>query len=82
MGVRFRLMGSALRLLGRSRGDIVLENLVLRHQLGVHARSPRRPARSDRDRRFWSAVARRWPAWRGALVLVHPDTVVRWHRTA
>src|SRR5262245_31990735 len=32
------------------------------------------------DRLFWVAVARFWPNWRTALVLVQPDTVVRWHR--
>jgi transposase InsO family protein len=32
------------------------------------------------DRAFWIALARVWPRWKQALVVVKPDTVVRWHR--
>ena len=78
----FRLAVAVVRVLVGSRSDIILENLTLRHQLAVYQRSHRRPVLYDRDRRFWSSVAHRWPAWRQSLVLVHPDTVVRWHRTA
>ena len=65
-----------VRVLVRSRSDVVLENLVLRHQLAVYQRSHRRPALSDRDRRLWSTLARHWAGWREALVVVQPDTVV------
>jgi len=34
------------------------------------------------DRRFWMALRRLWPAWKQVLVIVKPDTVVGWHRTA
>ena len=60
----FRLAVALVRVLVRSRSDVVLENLALRHQLAVYQRSHRRPVLSDRDRRFWSSVARSWPAWR------------------
>jgi hypothetical protein len=33
-----------------------------------------------RDRLFWIALTHIWPNWRMALMLVQPDTVVRWHR--
>jgi putative transposase len=33
-----------------------------------------------RDRLFWIVLARSWRNWRMALMLVQPDTVVRWHR--
>jgi putative transposase len=32
------------------------------------------------DRAFWVALFRFWPPWRDALVIVKPDTVIRWHR--
>jgi hypothetical protein len=32
------------------------------------------------DRLFWSWLSRCWSPWRSAIVLVQPDTVVRWHR--
>src|SRR5262249_3866387 len=64
-----------------ARSDLVAENLLLRQQLLVL----RRPTRSRaplraRDRLFWllTRVVRR--DWRRHLVLVRPETVVRWHR--
>jgi transposase InsO family protein len=39
------------------------------------------PRFSASDRFFWVALRRLWPGWRKALVLVQPDTVIRWHRT-
>ncbi len=38
----FRLVLAALRMTARSRQDLVLENVALRHQLGIYRRS--RPA--------------------------------------
>ena len=32
------------------------------------------------DRAFWIALSRFWPRWKDVLVIVKPDTVVRWHR--
>ena len=66
----------------RSRRDLVLENLALRQQLAVYLRQSRRPQLRDHDLRFWSLLARTWSGWRSVLVIVEPDTVVRWHRTA
>ncbi len=82
MWLYFRLFLLALRLLGRDRRDLVLENLALRQQLAVFERRGHRPALAPADRRFWSHLARGWQPWRRHLVLVQPDTVVRWHRTA
>jgi putative transposase len=69
-----------LRSVVRSRCDVALENLALRQQLVVLTRSSRRPRLTRADRRFWSWFSRAWPRWRSALVIVQPDTVVRWHR--
>src|SRR6266571_2128343 len=67
----------------RPRQDLVLENLLLRHQLTVLTRPTRtrRPARLRAwDKLLW-ILARRWCArWREHLTLVTRDTVVRWHR--
>jgi putative transposase len=67
----------------RPRQDLVLENVLLRHQLGVLAR-PTRTRRHARlrtwDKVLW-VLARRWCAsWRAHLSFVTPETVVRWHR--
>ena len=39
-----------------------------------------RPKVRGRDRLFWVALSRVWPGWRQALVIVSPDTVLRWQR--
>ncbi len=64
----------------KSRRDLVLENLALRHQLAVLAASDRRPRFRVADRLVWTCLRRLWGGWRGALFLVQPATVVRWHR--
>jgi hypothetical protein len=64
---------------GRSRQDLLLENLSLRQQLAtmVQRNRPRiRPA----DRVFWIALRRVWSRWAEVLVIVKPETVVSWHR--
>jgi transposase InsO family protein len=58
----------------------VAENLALRHQLNVLQRSVRRPQLRNRDRLFWAWLSRLWPGWQSALVIVQPETVVRWHQ--
>ena len=74
------VIGRALALALRGHQDLVLENLALRQQLtAVRRMSKRSPLRTC-DRLFWIALTRIWRNWRTALVLVQPDTVVRWHR--
>lgn len=69
-----------IRLLGSGHQAVVLENLALRQQLAIYKRKQKRPRLMQGDRWFWMALARLWKGWRGALVVVHPDTVVRWRR--
>lgn len=64
----------------RSRCDLVLENLVLRHQLGVALRTNPTPRLRRRDRVLWVWIDRLWPASRQHLLIVRPETVLRWHR--
>ena len=59
---------------------VVLENLALRQHLAVFKRTVNRPQLRHRDRLFWMLVAQAWRDWRTALIVVHPDTVVCWHR--
>jgi len=65
----------------RSRAALELENLALRHQIGVLHRSPKkRPRLTVMDRLLWVWLSRIWSDWRSVLVIVQPDTVVAWHR--
>jgi putative transposase len=64
-----------------SRAALELENLALRHQIGVLQRSARkRPKLTSGDRLLWICLSRLWCDWRSALAIVKPETVVAWHR--
>jgi len=64
----------------KSQGNLALENVALRHQLMVLQRQSGRPRLKDRDRLIWMCLRRLWHGWHGALVVVQPATVVKWHR--
>jgi putative transposase len=76
----FLLWFGAFVRLFRSRGNLVFENFVLRQQLAVLKRRRPRPSLSIFDKLFWVAVRRFWSKWKEALIVVTPETVVRWHR--
>jgi putative transposase len=63
-----------------SQAALAAENLALRQQLLVLQRSVRRPQLRKRDRIFWSWLSKLWSAWRSALPIVQPGTVVTWRR--
>src|SRR5712692_11882671 len=69
-----------LRALCCLHGDLVIENLALRRQLVVLCRRPPRPRLTSADRCFWVMMRRVWARWTDALIIVKPDTVIRWHR--
>jgi len=64
----------------KTRRSLALENLALRQQLAVLQRSVKRPRLSNVDRGLWVLLRRVWTEWDSVLVIVKPDTVVRWHR--
>ena len=64
----------------RVRQSLLLENLALRQQLAVLKRRRRSLCLSPFDKLFWVAVSRFWSGWKQALVVVTPETVIRWHR--
>ncbi len=65
----------------RSRTALLLESIVLRHQIAVLQRSrTRRPCFRLWDRLFWVLFSRWWPQWRDSLIIVQPETVLRWRR--
>jgi putative transposase len=76
----FRLLLGLLWRFVQSRRDLLLENLVLRQQLLAVQRRKPRPRIACVDRLFWIVTQRLWAQWKQALVIVTPETVVRWHR--
>src|SRR5436190_9828371 len=77
----FILLWSALMGLFRSRARLEAEILVLRHQLNVLQRNaPKRFVFGTFDRLAFVGLYRLVPGIVGALTIVRPETVVRWHR--
>jgi putative transposase len=75
-----RLLGDAASASCKSRAALHLENLALRHQLGVRQRSVKRPILAPPDRLLWAWLCGAWNDWRSPLIIVKPDTVIAWHR--
>jgi Integrase core domain len=63
-----------------SRISLATETMVLRQQLLVLNRTVKRPKLRRRDRLFLVCLSKLWGGWREALIIVKPDTVIKWHR--
>ena len=66
----------------RSRRELVIENAAHCHQLGVLRRVSGRPHLRLGDRLRLLLSASLLPAWREAIVIVQPETILKWHRSA
>jgi transposase InsO family protein len=64
----------------RPRRDLLLENMALRQQVAVLKQRHPQTRFAAPDKLFWMVLRRQWPGWKKALILVQPETVVRWHR--
>jgi putative transposase len=75
------LLGAA-RSFFMTQRDLTLENLALRHQIGVLERSlgERRLRLGAADRGLWAVLSQFWRGWERALAVVQPATVIRWRR--
>lgn len=74
------LMLGFLRAVLLARAALVAENLALRRQLAVFQVSMKRAKLRKCDRLFWVWLSRLWSGWRSCLMIVKPETVIRWHR--
>lgn len=66
----------------RTRPQLLAENVLLRQQLIVLRRQVKRPTITKLDRLVIVGASALTKTWRGALLLVQPETVLRWHRLA
>jgi hypothetical protein len=64
----------------RPTAAVAAENLFLRKQLGLFLEREVKPRRATDSIRFTLARLSRWFDWHEALVMVKPDTLIRWHR--
>ncbi len=63
----------------RTRCELVLEILALRHQIAILERTgTRRPYFRPFDRLLWVLLSRLWPRWRDSLIIVQSETVLGW----
>ena len=69
-----------LRSLFMNRQALLMENLALRQQLATYKRTCKRPRLWTFDRAFWVGLSKLWGKWSTAVVIVKPETVIRWHR--
>ncbi len=69
-----------LRLCLRPAATVAAENLFLRKQLGLFVERKVKPCRATDAVRFTLARLSCWFDWRDALIVVKPDTLIRWHR--
>jgi putative transposase len=73
------LLGS-LADLPRSKSELMAENALLRQQLIILRRHMKRPACTKTDRLLLVLLARAVRTWKHALLIVQPETLLRWHR--
>jgi hypothetical protein len=64
----------------RPRRSLEAEILFLRRQLALYVERGVKPRRIDSATRMSLAFLSRWFAWRSALIVVRPETLIRWHR--
>jgi len=64
----------------RPQSTLAAENLFLRKQLAMFQERKAKPRRPDTPIRISLALLSRLFNWRDALVVVQPQTLVRWHR--
>jgi hypothetical protein len=64
----------------KKQTELALENLALRQQLVILKRERPHARLRRRDRLFWVSLSAIWQRWRESLLVVKPETVVRWRR--
>ena len=78
--LRISLPLSTITDLGRSKSQLIAENALLRQQLIILKREVKRPTFTRNDRMLLVLLARLVRTWQQALLIVQPDTLLRWHR--
>jgi hypothetical protein len=77
----FKLIFGVVASLFRSRAKLEAEFLILRHQINVlRRRVPKRPHLNNTDRFLFVWLYHWFPSVLGAVAIVRPETIIRWHR--
>jgi hypothetical protein len=77
----FALLLGAIWRVFRARRELLLENLALRQQFAALKRKHPGPRLTIFDKAFWILAHVFWSGgWKQVLIVITPETVVRWHR--
>ena len=74
----FKIICLFLRAMLSNRAHLAAENLALRQQLAILQRFAKRPRLRRRDPIFWAWLSRLWEGWQSVLLIVKPETVIKW----
>ena len=74
------LVRGALADLTYTKAELIAENALLRHQLAILHRQVRRPQLHHRERFGVLVLVSHVRNWKEALLIIRPDTLLRWHR--
>ncbi|MCP4672172.1 MAG: hypothetical protein GY857_12800, partial [Desulfobacula sp.] len=70
-----------IRILFKSKDDLVLVTIKLRQQLATYQAKKERPENiTEITRSLLVALKRTWPKWMHALIIVKPETVICWQQ--
>jgi putative transposase len=72
----FILLIKFLKIVRKSKSELIIENLALRQQLTTYQTKKMKPKITDMDRSFWITLKQSWSKWIDALVIVKPETVI------
>ena len=76
-----KLILGVLASLFKSRAKLEAEILILRQQINVlRRRAPKRPHLNNTDRFLFVWLYHWFPCVLGAIAIVRPETIIRWHR--
>ena len=77
----FKLILGVLHSIFKSREKLEAEILILRQQINVlRRRGPKRPHLNNTDRFLFVWLYHWFPSVLGAVAIVRPETIIRWHR--
>lgn len=78
--VKSYLVAGAVSDLTKSKAELMAENALLRKQLIILNRQVKKPYFTPLDRFFLVLLVSKIANWKQALLILKPDTLLRWHR--
>jgi len=75
-----RLIFEFIRLLFKTKKQLILENLMLRQQLNIYKRKNKKPKIETIDRLILVWISKFFSKWKSALIIVKASTLIGWHK--